>query len=91
MASDVEVIWVRREQEYFCERGWTAKSGNGPSGKSVGGRFKKLRTMGYIEADHDNASLHEPTAGFHQRRLARAIGGEERMAPFNASNLPALG
>jgi hypothetical protein len=24
-ASDVEVIWVKREPEYFCEGGWTAK------------------------------------------------------------------
>jgi leucyl-tRNA synthetase len=20
---DIRVIWVRREEEYFCERGWT--------------------------------------------------------------------
>jgi hypothetical protein len=22
-AGDIEVIWVSREQEYFCKRGWT--------------------------------------------------------------------
>jgi hypothetical protein len=22
-AVDIEVIWVRREQKYFCKRGWT--------------------------------------------------------------------
>jgi len=24
-ASDVEVIWVKREQEYFCEEDWTTQ------------------------------------------------------------------
>jgi hypothetical protein len=24
-AIDIEVIWVRREAEYFCKRGWTAQ------------------------------------------------------------------
>jgi hypothetical protein len=31
---DIEVIWVRREQEYFFERGWTRGALNGLSGKS---------------------------------------------------------
>jgi hypothetical protein len=22
-AGDIEVIWVKREAEYFCKRGWT--------------------------------------------------------------------
>src|SRR5258708_27738422 len=35
--ADIEVIWVRGEQKYFCERGWTPKSRNSPTGKSVGG------------------------------------------------------
>jgi hypothetical protein len=26
MARDVEVIWVKKEQEYFCEGGWTGVS-----------------------------------------------------------------
>jgi hypothetical protein len=34
MAADIEVIWVRREQEYFCERGWTGDALNSLSGKS---------------------------------------------------------
>jgi hypothetical protein len=34
-AADIEVIWVRREQEYFCERGWTEDAPNSPSGKST--------------------------------------------------------
>jgi hypothetical protein len=33
--ADLEVIWVEREEEFFCGRGWTAKSLNSPSGKSV--------------------------------------------------------
>ena len=33
-AADVEVIWVKNEQEYFCERGWTGKSTDSLSGKS---------------------------------------------------------
>jgi hypothetical protein len=35
MAADIEVIWVRREQEYFCERGWTAEPPRSPTGKSI--------------------------------------------------------
>jgi hypothetical protein len=26
-AADVEVIWVKREREYFCERDWTGGIG----------------------------------------------------------------
>jgi hypothetical protein len=26
MADDVEVIWVKKEQEYFCKGGWTSVS-----------------------------------------------------------------
>jgi len=36
MADDVEVIWVKREREYFCKRGWTQNREPRPSGKSVG-------------------------------------------------------
>src|SRR5258706_7238587 len=32
MAADIEVIWVRREQKYFCNWGWTGKSLICPSG-----------------------------------------------------------
>jgi hypothetical protein len=32
---DVKVIWVRREQKYFCVRGWTQDAPNSPSGKSA--------------------------------------------------------
>jgi hypothetical protein len=32
MARDVEVIWVKKEQEYFCEGGWTGVSVICPSG-----------------------------------------------------------
>jgi hypothetical protein len=35
MAADIEVIWVGREQEYFCNRGWTGQSPDSLSGKSV--------------------------------------------------------
>jgi hypothetical protein len=45
MAADIEVIWVRRKQEYFCERGWTPKSPNGPPGKSGGGPFEEVGAM----------------------------------------------
>jgi hypothetical protein len=30
-----ELIWVRREQKYFCKWGWTANSLICPSGKSA--------------------------------------------------------
>jgi hypothetical protein len=26
MARHKEVIWISREQNYFCERGWTARA-----------------------------------------------------------------
>jgi hypothetical protein len=32
---DIELIWGEREAEYFCKEGWTGKSSDGPSGKSV--------------------------------------------------------
>jgi len=32
---DIELIWVKREVEYFCGKGWTEKSSDSPSGKSV--------------------------------------------------------
>ena len=35
MARVLEVIWVRREWKYFCKWGWTDKSPESPSGKSV--------------------------------------------------------
>jgi len=30
-----ELIWVRREQKYFCKGGWTGKSHDRPPGKSA--------------------------------------------------------
>jgi hypothetical protein len=33
-AEDIEVIWVRGEQKYFCKWGWTGEPPNSPSGKS---------------------------------------------------------
>jgi hypothetical protein len=30
----MQVIWVKMESKYFCERGWTGKSTNDPPGKS---------------------------------------------------------
>ena len=35
MAEEIGVIWVRREQKYFYNQGWTANLPNSPSGKSV--------------------------------------------------------
>jgi len=32
---DIELIWDEREAEYFCKEGWTGKSSDSPSGKSV--------------------------------------------------------
>jgi hypothetical protein len=32
--GDLEVIWVVREQKYFCERGWTQVALNSLTGKS---------------------------------------------------------
>jgi hypothetical protein len=34
MAADIKVIWIRREQEYFCKMGWTGDAPNSLSGKS---------------------------------------------------------
>jgi len=34
-AVDIEVIWVRTEQEYFCKGGWTGGLQNSLSGKSA--------------------------------------------------------
>jgi hypothetical protein len=31
----MKVIWVRREQKYFCKRGWTQVALNSLTGKSV--------------------------------------------------------
>jgi hypothetical protein len=44
-AKDIVLIWVRRQQKYFCKRGWTRGSENCPSGKSVDGKkpFSSLR------------------------------------------------
>ena len=33
-AQDIEVIWVRRKQEYFCKWDWTRNWQDSPSGKS---------------------------------------------------------
>jgi hypothetical protein len=44
MAADIKVIWVRSEQEYFCERGWTPVSRNSPSRQiSRVAQLKKVR------------------------------------------------
>jgi len=32
MAINVEVIWVKRTPEYFCEKGWTGSSVICPAG-----------------------------------------------------------
>src|ERR1700682_4949517 len=34
-AMDMHLIWVRPETKYFCKEGWTGKSPDSPSGKSV--------------------------------------------------------
>jgi hypothetical protein len=48
MATDIEVIWVKGEQEYFCERGWTGCAPNSLSGKS--GERTGLRNYGRFAA-----------------------------------------
>ena len=35
MATDVEVICVKRKPEYFCKKGWTGGSVICPSGKRL--------------------------------------------------------
>jgi hypothetical protein len=35
--STHEVIWVKREEKYFCKGGWTGNLQNSPSGKSRDG------------------------------------------------------
>jgi hypothetical protein len=46
MAEDREVICAKWKQKYFCEGGWTGKSANDPSGKSVDGRCSRLQRSG---------------------------------------------
>jgi hypothetical protein len=46
MAADIKVIWVGREGEYFCERGWTPKSPDSLSGKSH--RLDSSRTSRWV-------------------------------------------
>jgi hypothetical protein len=49
--GDIEVIWVRREPKYFCKEGWTAKSPNSPSGKSVdlSTVARRVNPVGWVE------------------------------------------
>jgi len=35
MAMDLQLIWGRTKQEYFCGKDWTENSQNDPSGKSI--------------------------------------------------------
>src|SRR5712692_1965028 len=41
-AGDIEVIWVKREAEYFCKWDWTGKSVICPSGKIRLNRFQQI-------------------------------------------------
>jgi hypothetical protein len=44
----MEVIWVRREEEYFFERGWTEVALNSPSGKSSKRTKQDVSRSGYF-------------------------------------------
>jgi hypothetical protein len=46
---DVEVIWMKRTPEYFCEKGWTGDSPYGPSGKIT--RFRSDFARGRVLMD----------------------------------------
>ena len=46
MAVDVEVIWVKREQEYFYRKGWTDKWVICPSGKSPISIARAMNSVG---------------------------------------------
>jgi hypothetical protein len=45
MAADIEVIWVKREQEYFCERGWTQPKSAERAGAGNYGRCAPSRRI----------------------------------------------
>jgi hypothetical protein len=46
---DMQVIWVNLESKYFFKQGWTGKSTNGPSGKSVDGRYSQRQRSGDLQ------------------------------------------
>jgi hypothetical protein len=60
--GDIKVIWVRSEQEYFCERGWTGKSPNSPSGKSVDPSAALMPDLQHDFVQFANPTLHRKSS-----------------------------
>ena len=68
MTMDVEVIWVRSEQEYFCERGWTCNSMICPSGKRLRLIGTPLRMSRSSRSNHTTKTA-ERCSGKRTRRV----------------------
>jgi hypothetical protein len=45
--STHEVIWVKREEKYFCKGGWTGNLQNSPSGKSRDGLLDRANMSAF--------------------------------------------
>ena len=73
-AADIEVIWVRREQEYFCERGWTRGSLNSLSGKSEKGQnLLSHPTPRYLQSSAAKRQDLAGTNGLHTSFLMASV------------------
>jgi hypothetical protein len=68
------VIWVRREQEYFCERGWTAKSLICPTGQIRKGAELALSSQPrYLQSSAAKRQDLAGTNGLHTSFLMASI------------------
>jgi hypothetical protein len=88
-AMDIEVIWVRTKQEYFCKEGWTGSLQKSLSGKSadLSRRAKGPgRRADYAGACHRTAHCADPLGPIRprdcpcQRRCAYSMTGSATYA-----------
>jgi hypothetical protein len=77
IAVDVEVIWVKSEREYFCEKGWTGKSVICPSGNRVFNRSSWRRAFAHQREAHP---VFDQRLGFGRQRDANWL--QVSRAPF---------
>jgi len=81
-AADIEVIWVGREQEYFCNRGWTAKLLICPSGLG--------RPVWFVIARRDSdEAIHLVSRGLDcfAERLSSGAHSRDPLARNDAENV----
>jgi hypothetical protein len=73
-ARDIEVIWVRTEQEYFCKWDWTRNWPDSLSGKSVGGDVQQILASRQLRT-HESGTLASscPRDVMRRRGSAHAI------------------